>query len=211
MKRRLAWIPLTALLLAGCSAVPALPGKTANRMADSFTADVTVTTADSETHAALTRFGTDCWRVCFTEPPALDGVQLDFLDGEVKASYKGLEFSVPQSAQALKTEFAELMRVVDENALLAELDTSPSDEVFVCEGELDVGTYSLAFAQDGTPVYFSLPAYGLVITFDAFSDERAVPETTAIPKTFPVTETMAAESGLIGGDSSSPPNLPPCT
>ena len=190
MKRIFALLPLTALLLTGCSGVPALPGKTVNRMTGCFVSEVTVTTADSETHAVLTRYGTDAWRVCFTEPPALDGVQLDFLDDEVKASYKGLEFSVPQSAQALRTELSELMQVIDRMAPLTELETHSDKDEFICDGELEVGAYSLAFAQDGTPVRFTLPAYGLVIAFDSFTDEQsaAATEPTTIPKTFPVTD-----------------------
>ena len=157
---------------------------------------MTVTTADSETHAVLTRYGTDAWRVCFTDPPALDGVQLDFLDSEVKASYKGLEFSVPQTAQALKTEFSELMTVIDSVAPQTELDTHSADDLLLYEGELEVGGYSLAFAQDGAPVRFTLPAYGLVIAFDSFTDEQsaAATEPTTIPKTYPVTDDVTEPS-----------------
>ena len=190
MNRMLAMLPLTALLLTGCSGVPSLPGKTVNRMTGCFVSEVTVTTADSETHAVLTRYGTDAWRVCFTDPPALDGVQLDFMDSEIKASYKGLEFSVPQTAQALKTELSELMTVVDSVAPQTELETHSADGLCVYDGELEVGPYSLAFSQDGAPVRFTLPAYGLVIAFDSFTDEQsaAATEPTTIPKTYPVTD-----------------------
>ena len=197
MKRMLAILPVLPLFLfAGCSSVPSLSGKTVNRMAGAFTAQVTVTTADSESRAILTRYGTESWSVCFTEPPALDGVQLDYLDSEVKASYKGLEFSVPQSAQALRTEIGELMTAVDSFASLTELDTHASDDLFVCEGELEVGSYTLAFAQDGTPVQFSLPAYGVVIGFEQFADDAdaVTTESTTIPKTYPVTDAPTEES-----------------
>ena len=190
MKRMIAMLPLTALLLTGCSGVPSLPGKTVNRMTGCFTSEVTVTTADSETHAILTRYGTDAWRVCFTDPPALDGVQLDFMDSEIKASYKGLEFSVPQTAQALRTELSELMSVVDSVAPQTELETHSADDLCVYDGELEVGPYTLAFAQDGAPVRFTLTAYGLVITFDSFTDEQSAvaTEPSTIPKTYPVTD-----------------------
>ena len=193
MKRIFAAVPMiSALLLTGCEAVPGTPGQAPNRMAGSFTAEVTVTAAESETQAILTRYGTDAWCVSFTAPPALDGVQLDYLDGEVTASYKGLEFSVPQSAQALRTEFAELMGVVDSFAALTELETQAKDDLCICEGELDVGSYTLTLAQDGVPVQFTLPAYGLVIHFDTFSDESGAvtTETETIPKTFPVTDVV---------------------
>lgn len=190
MNRMLAGIPLTALLLTGCTAAPGLSGKTPNRMAGRFTAEVTVTTADSESRAVLTRYGTDAWCVAFTEPPALDGVQMEFMDSEVTASYKGLEFSVPQTAQALRTELSELMAVVDETAPETELDTHAKDDLLVYEGEREVGSYSLFLDENGVPVRFSLPAYGLVIAFDSFcaDDSAAVTETETIPKTYPVTD-----------------------
>ena len=79
MKRIFAVSALGCVLLAGCTMPQTGSGKAANRMAGSFCAEVTVTNADSETKGVLTRFGTDAWRVEFTEPAALSGVQLDFL------------------------------------------------------------------------------------------------------------------------------------
>ena len=190
MKRIFAGVSAIAILLTGCTAVPGTPGKTPNRMAGRFAAEVTLTAAENECHAVLTRYGTDAWCIELTDPPALDGVKLDFLDDEVTASYKGLEFSVPQSAQALRTEFAELMDAVDSFAALTELDTQTKDDALVCEGELETGSYTLTFPPAGTPVQFELPAYGLCIRFDAFHDENGAvtTETATIPKTYPVTD-----------------------
>lgn len=188
MKRMMALFSASILLLtAGCSKV-SLPGKTPNCMTGSFTAQVTLTTSEGDAGAILTRYGTSAWNVCFTEPAALDGVELDFLDDEVKASYKGLEFSVPQSAQALRTEFAELMTAIDGYALQSELDTHSEDDLQVCEGELDVGSFTLALTSEGVPVRFSLPAYGLEIGFDSFDASEITTEAPTIPKTYPVTD-----------------------
>lgn len=185
MKRMFA-VACMCALLTGCT-VQSLPGKTENHMAGCFTADVTMTNAESETKATLTRYGTDAWCVVFNDPAALSGVQLDFLDDEVTASYKGLAFSVPQSAQALKTELSELMEVVDSMAINTELDGTSEEGMLVCEGELEVGSYSLCFTEEGLPVTFSLPAYGLVITFDSFTETApSAPETETIPKTYPI-------------------------
>ena len=157
-------------------------------MTGSFLAEVTVTNADSETKGLLTRYGTDAWRVEFTEPAALSGVQLDFLDNEVTASYKGLEFSVPQTAQAIRTELEGLMEVVDTMALATELEGTEKDGTLLCEGELETGSYTLTLTEDGVPVSFSLPSYGVVITFDSFTEQtNASPtEETTIERTFPV-------------------------
>lgn len=185
MKRIFAAVCACALLT-GCT-MQTLPGKTENRMCGSFVAEVTMTNAESETKATLTRYGMDAWCVVFSEPATLSGVQLDFLDDEVKASYKGLEFSVPQSAQALRTELSELMEVVDGMSVNTELDGKSEEGTLVCEGELETGGYSMCFTEDGIPLSFSLPSYGLVIGFDSFT-EQGVPavETETIPKTFPV-------------------------
>ena len=51
----------------------------------------------------LSRLGDGAWSVAFAEPSTLAGVVLDFSGGEVTASYKGLGFSVPQSAMPAKS------------------------------------------------------------------------------------------------------------
>ena len=123
IKRIFAVISLnTVLLSTGCTVVQTTPQKIANPMTGGFTAEVTITNADSESKATLTRYGTDAWCVLFSEPQTLAGVQLDFLDDEVKASYKGLEFSVPQSAQAIRTELEDLMNIIDDMALSPDLN-----------------------------------------------------------------------------------------
>lgn len=192
MKRIFAVVCACAFLT-GCT-VQSLPGKTENRMCGSFVADVTMTNAESETKATLTRYGLGAWCVVFQEPAALSGVQLDFLDDEVTASYKGLAFSVPQSAQALKTELSELMEVVDGMAMNTELDGKAEEGTLVCEGELEVGSYSLCFTEEGVPMTFSLPSYGLVIGFDSFTEQGApAAETETIPKTFPIPDPTPPE------------------
>ena len=182
MKRIFAGLGMTALLLcAGCT-VQSLPGETANRMAGGFSADVTVTNADSETKATLTRMGMNAWSILFSEPKQLAGVQLDFLDDEVKASYKGLEFSVPQSAQALRTELGSLMEVVDGMALEPELNGHTEEGNVICEGELEVGEYTLTCSDEGIPLSFLFPAYGVVVTFDSFTEEStSLPAETTAP------------------------------
>lgn len=190
MKLIFAVSAMTAVLLTGCTMPQTGGGKAANRMTGSFCAEVTVTNADTETKGLLTRFGTDAWRVEFSEPAALSGVQLDFLDDEVTASYKGLEFSVPQSAQAIRTELSGLMEAVDAMALTDEIEGSAQDGAVLCEGEIMNGSYSLLLGEDGTPVSFSLPSYGVVITFDSFTEQSGLSPTeeTTIEKTFPVSD-----------------------
>ena len=194
MKRTMAMLCCMPLLLAaGCET---LPKQTANRMTGSFTVGVTVTSADSEIKGELTRCGTDVWSVVFTDPPALSGVQLDFTAEEVRASYKGLVFSVPQSAQAIRTELCMFMDVVDDLAQTPELDGKAGEGVIVLEGETDSGMYTLTCAEDGTPVTFALPSYGVTVTFEGFTEQNApATEETTIPTAYPAPpEETACES-----------------
>ena len=46
------------------------------------------------------------WSVEFDSPNTLSGIKLEFADDTVNASYKGLEFSVPQSACKSNDAFA---------------------------------------------------------------------------------------------------------
>lgn len=183
MKRIFATLCMGAVLLSvyGCAMQPA-SGNVNNRLDGAFTTEVTLTTADSETKGILTRYGNEAWSVTFTEPSALDGVKLDFLDDEVTASYKGLEFSVPQSAQAVRTMLEELMDIVDEMAIEPEIVCKQNEEGAVCEGEIDEGKYTLTFDKEGVPKTFSLPPYGLTITFDTFTENgSAAPSETTSP------------------------------
>ncbi len=191
MKRIPAIMTICALIgtATGCN-MQQTSGNIPNRLNSGFTSDITMTTADSETKGILTRYGMDAWMVEFTEPPALSGVQLNFTDNEVEASYKGLAFSVPQSAQAVKTMLAEWMEIVDEMSQQTELMGTVKENVVICEGQIDEGDYTMQYTADGAPMEFSLPSYGLTITFENFTASGApaqtqetgsTAETTVIP------------------------------
>ena len=208
MKRIFAVVSLNAVLFStGCTVVQTAPGKIANPMTGGFTAEITITNAEAESKATLTRYGTDAWCVVFSEPPTLAGVQLDFLDDEVKASYKGLEFSVPQSAQAIRTELEDLMNIIDDMALSPDLTGKADENKIICEGAIEEGSYTLTFTDSGIPAEFSLPCYGVVIVFDSFTQqmgadtsETTVPEaseTLPLVTEVPVSETVPAEQAVI--------------
>lgn len=174
MKRIFAVISLHTLVFStGCTVMQTTTGQVENPMTEAFTAEVTITNADSEAKAELTRYGSDAWCVVFSEPQTLSGVQLDFIDDEVTASYKGLAFSVPQSAQAVRTELQDLMQIIDSMALTPNLDGKNEEGKIICEGEIDEGSYTLTFSEQGIPQEFSLPCYGLVIIFDSFTQQAA--------------------------------------
>lgn len=179
MKRILAALGVSlTLLTTACSQTVGGGGNVPNRMANAFSAEVTMTAGETESKAALTRMGTDAWSVVFSEPQAIAGVQLDFLDGDITASYKGLEFSVPKSAQTVKTYLQKLMEAADAMAAQTELSGGSQDDGIQVEGELAEGAYTLTVSPDGVPMEFSLPCYDLTIVFDSFTDNGAVQGST---------------------------------
>lgn len=209
MKRIFAVMSMSILMWStGCTVVQSIPGKTVNPMTGGFTTEVTIMNTDMESKAELTRYGTNAWCIVFSEPQTLAGVQLDFLDDEVKASYKGLEFSVPQSAQAIRTELEELMGIIDNMALNPELNGRADEGKIICDGEIEEGGYSLVFTDGGIPEEFSLPCYDLTVKFENFRQQagEVQPETTIpvmtetpvteTPETTTPAETTAEEAGI---------------
>ena len=159
---------LPLLLCSGC--MPAAEtGSIPNAMDGAFTVQAQILSGDDESACTLTRMGQGAWRVEFSEPRSLSGVQLDFLDEEVTASYKGLAFSVPQSAQAVRTELSELMAAVDALSLSPTLEGHRTEEGIELTGDADAGGYTLTCSEEGIPMAFSLPSYALEIRLEGFS------------------------------------------
>ncbi|MDE6657289.1 MAG: hypothetical protein K2J88_01755 [Oscillospiraceae bacterium] len=210
VKRIFAVISLHAFVLStGCTVVQTTTGKVSNLMTGAFTAEVTITNADTESKAVLTRYGTDAWCVVFNEPQTLSGVQLDFVDDEVKASYKGLEFSVPQSAQAIRTELQDLMDIIDDMALTPDLNGKSDEGKLICDGAIDEGNYTLTFTDTGIPVEFSLPCYNLVVIFDSFSQQGATSQTpTETFQTAILSETVIDSGVEIATESVAETDIP---
>mgnify|MGYP000507821816 CR=1 FL=1 len=110
-----------SLLLAGgicCTGCAKAGGEAtaAQKLGGSFTTEMTMTMEDWTAAGTLSRLGDGAWSVSFAEPATLAGVVLDFSGGEVTASYKGLGFSVPQSAMPAKSVLSQMIQVVDELA-----------------------------------------------------------------------------------------------
>lgn len=181
------------LAASGCSSAVPMNGSIPNRLSGSFTSELTMTAGETESKATLTRYGTDAWCVVFSEPKAISGVQLDLIDGDIKASYKGLEFSVPKSAQAVKTHLIKLMDAVESYAAEPDFqNVRQKEKTAVLEGELPEGGYTLTLNTDGTPLNFTLPCYDLSITFDSFAESSTAPS-TAPSEPIVQTETISEE------------------
>ena len=97
----------------------------------------------------LSRLGDGAWSVAFAEPSTLAGVVLDFSGGEVTASYKGLGFSVPQSAMPAKSVLSQMILVVDELAQQEEITGKEKDGGVAVEGESEGNPYTLTLTESG--------------------------------------------------------------
>lgn len=128
------------------------------------------------------------WDIEFTSPNSLSGVKLSFSEGNVTAEYKGLNFSVPQSALPVKSMMLNLIKAVDENAKLDELKGEEDGDLLRISGSLEGGDYTLTVDKNGAPSKFEMPNNQLTITFTGVTVMGEVPETS---ETAPVEETTA--------------------
>lgn len=167
MKRLITFVltALTAVCLCACSA----PGKdkstSPNGLNSRFQAAVTVTIEDLTAEGILKRFGDGMWDVEFSSPNTLSGVKISFSDGNVTASYKGLNFSVPQSALPVKAMMLNLISAADDLAKNEELTGVSEDGMTKISGSLDGGDYTLTVDKSGNISSFEMPNNKLKITF----------------------------------------------
>lgn len=152
----------------------------------SFESSVNITIDNLDAEAVLKRFGEGLWDIEFSSPNTLSGVKLEFDSGNVSASYKGLDFSVPQSALPVKSLMLNLIEVIDSNARLEELKGTENDNILELNGSLDAGEYVLSVGKDGKPVSFEMENNNFKIIFSDFKELEFSAETT--------TETIINES-----------------
>lgn len=166
---------LTALLLvAGCAAMTGCtkPGggeaSTSQKLSGSFTAEMTMELEDMTAAGTVSRMGEGVWSVSFAEPPSLGGIVLDFADGDVTASYKGLAFSVPQSAMPAKSVLSNLIAVTDALAAEAHITGTEQDGGVAVSGELEGAPYVLTLTKNGELAGFAMDSMDAVLTFTGF-------------------------------------------
>ncbi len=139
--------------------------------------------------AALSYLGDDAWEAEFSAPDSLAGVKLAFLDGNVTASYKGLTFSVPQTAIPVKTSLGQLFDVLEDAAEDGTVSCKIKDDSCVIEDAVDAGEYTLTLDKNGTPLSFAMPNQNLEMTFSGFSGGAAQTTAAAGATTAESTET----------------------
>lgn len=186
------------VLITGCSGVGVGGGSTtsSNQLNTAFTTGVTMELEEMTAEGTMQRVGEGEWNVSFSEPSQLAGVRLDFQKGEVTASYKGLAFSVPQTALPAKSILYQFLSVADQLAEEPTLQGTSKDGGMVLSGDLEAGSYELTMTAEGVPAVFSMKNQNAVLTFHDFVSNGAVPESSTEPElqtTEPVLQTESTE------------------
>ena len=166
-----------AVMLSGCSSPVGGETGAAQKLSGSFTTEMTMNMEEQTVSGTLSRMGDGMWSVSFAEPATLAGVVLDFSGGEVTASYKGLAFSVPQTAMPAKSILSSLILVVDDLAKQEHISGEKDGDYVSVEGELEGSPYLLRLSAGGELAGFEMDNMDTVLTFTDFQ-EGGVPVAT---------------------------------
>jgi len=158
-----------------------------------FSCNASIAYDDFSAVASVERYGDGVWSAEFSEPSTLAGVRLDFADGEVTASYKGLSFSVPKDAVPVKALISSLIEVFDESMKSDSLQGVEENGKITVSGSLSQGDYSIVFDEkSGSLLSFEMPGSGLKMVFSDFSANASQMTTTSV--TDITMQTTAADS-----------------
>lgn len=202
MKRLIAFtlMIMTALCIVSCSPVMkngnSLSRK--NSLDNSFEATANITLERLDTVGIVKRFGNGMWSVEFESPNTLSGIKLEFSEGDVNASYKGLSFSVPQSVLPVKAMMLNLMKAVDDNAKTEELSGEETDGGFAVKGKLEGGDYVLTLNENGEISEFEMPNNKLKMIFSDYKliESTNPTQTTAVTTSAEETTTAVTECAV---------------
>ena len=158
-----------AIVMSLCTVSCSVPMKNdsvrRNGLSSGFTGDVSITIDKLQAEGIVQRSGEGDWNIEFSAPNTLSGVRLDFNEGNVSASYKGLTFSVPQSAVPVKSMMLNLIKAVDDNAAQTELKGEEKDDALRISGSLEGGDYTLSVDSEGNLSGFDMPNNKLIMKF----------------------------------------------
>ena len=167
MKRLISFavMVITAVMFFSCSSPMKNETSRKNGLDCSFQSSVNVTIDKLNADGVMKRFGDGVWDVEFETPNTLSGVKLEFNGGNVTASYKGLNFSVPQSSLPVKSMMLNLIEAVDTNARLEELKGNENGDILEVSGSLEGGDYIISVGKDGKMSSFEMENNKLKIVF----------------------------------------------
>lgn len=167
---------ITVLCLAACSVPTKNSSSRKNGLNTAFSANVSIVLDKLNAEGTIKRFGDGLWEIEFSSPNTLSGVLLKFSEGNIEASYKGLSFSVPQTAYPVKAAMLNLMDAVDTNARLSELKGEEKNDSLAVSGKLKAGEYVLTVDKNGQLSGFSMDSFKLDMRF---SDIAPIGETAS--------------------------------
>ncbi|WP_028518925.1 hypothetical protein [Ruminococcus flavefaciens] len=188
---------VTVLCMTSCAVPVGSKTSRKNGLSSPFSAAVSITLDRLEAEGSIKRFGEGVWEIEFSEPNTLSGVKLEFSEGSVIASYKGLTFSVPQSAVPVKAMMLNLMKAVDENAKTEELSGKEDGDMLKIEGNLDGGDYALTVDKDGLLSGFDMPNNKLTMRFTEMKTAEISLEqvtTETVTAAVPVTSSVDSQT-----------------
>ena len=158
---------ITLFIFAGCSS-PAKKEITRENLLDTaFSSEADITLGKLNAQAVITRSGKGEWETEVSSPDSLSGIKLTFTEGNVKASYKGLEMSVPQSALPVKAMMLCLIEAVDTNASAETLTGSENGKYLDISGNINGGEYILSVDDKGAVHSFVMDNNQLNIKFNS--------------------------------------------
>ena len=183
---------LTVLCVVSCSVPLKSATSRKNGLDCAFQADAVIALDRLQAEGVIRRFGTGAWEIEFSSPNTLSGVKLEFSEGNTEASYKGLSFSVPQSAVPVKAMMLNLIRAVDDNARLEELKGEEKDDILEVSGKLEGGEYVLKVDKDGKLSGFDMDNNKLKMTFTNVSPIDSGTEPSSSSEAAAPTETTVS-------------------
>ena len=156
---------MLTIVLTACG-VPAAKGNSSreNKLDEAFESEVDFSLEKLDADGTICRYGDGEWSVEFDSPNTLSGVKLEFAEGEVNASYKGLNFSVLQSALPVKAMMLNLIQAVADKSTAEKLSGEEKDGMFLVSGTLEGGDYTISADSEGKLKAFEMLNNKLKIT-----------------------------------------------
>lgn len=167
MKRFIiAFITLMMITMVSCGQKKTVDSS-GSGLGSTFTCDMVLLYEDSEYCGKINRTDTRLWEIEFSSPETLAGVKLSFVNDDVTASYKGLDFTVPKKALPVKSVLSNFITVVDEISSQEKMQCVEKDGELVVEGQIDQGEYELVINEkNGTISSFEMKNTNVVIEFE---------------------------------------------
>lgn len=167
MKRFIiAFITLMMITMVSCGQKKTVDSS-GSGLGSTFTCDMILLYEDSEYCGKINRTDTRSWEIEFSSPETLAGVKLSFVNDDVTASYKGLDFTVPKKALPVKSVLSNFITVVDEISSQEKMQCVEKDGELVVEGQIDQGEYELVInKKNGTISSFEMKNTNVVIEFE---------------------------------------------